>query len=240
MIDTMKALKVVVILISIFAISCQNKQQTSNIIPPNQDNHKAVVREVIHTTAYTYLRVEKNNQEEWIAITKQEIENGATIYYKEGLKMENFESPELKRTFESVYFVQEISDKPFGSNMPAGMMGSEPKKPVLSKLEINIEQPAGGISIAELYANRKNYAGKSIKVRGQVTKVNVAILERNWLHIQDGTSDGNNFDLTVTTILEPKIGDVMTFSGTLTLNKDFGSGYSYELLLEDATVIDQL
>lgn len=236
----MKAIKFLVILISIFAISCQNKQQSSNINPPDQDNQKALVKEVIHTTSYTYLRVEKNNHEEWIAITKQEIENGSTIYYKEGLKMENFESPELNRTFESVYFVQEISDKPFAHNMPSGMTGSEPKKPVLSKLEIKIEQPSGGISIAELYANRKDYAGKSVKVRGQVTKVNMAILERNWLHIQDGTSDGNNFDLTVTTNLEPKIGDVATFSGTLILNKDFGSGYSYELLLEDATVFEQL
>jgi hypothetical protein len=236
----MKTLKFLVVLISIFTISCQNKQQSSNINPPDQDNQKALVKEVIQTTSYTYLRVEKNDHEDWIAINKQEIENGSTIYYKDGLKMENFESPELNRTFETVYFVQEISDKPIGLKMPAGMTGSEPKKPVLSKLDINIEQPSGGISIAELYANRKNYAGKSIKVRGQVTKVNMAILERNWLHIQDGTAEGNNFDLTVTTILEPKIGDVMTFSGTLTLNKDFGSGYSYELLLEDATVVEQL
>ncbi len=89
--------------------------------------------------------------------------------------------------------------------------------------------------LVNLYAKRNEYAGKTIKVKGQVTKVNIAIMERNWVHIQDGTADGENFDLTITTIHEPKVGDVITYSGTLILNKDFGSGYSYELLLENAS-----
>jgi hypothetical protein len=119
--------------------------------------------------------------------------------------------------------------------MPENLMGTEPKKPVLSKLDIKIDQPEGGISIGDLYAKRNEYAGKTIKVKGQVTKVNIAIMERNWIHLQDGTFEGENFDLTITTVHEPKVGDVVTYSGTLVLNKDFGSGYSYELLLENAS-----
>ncbi len=234
----LKIMKLSAILLSIIIVSCQNNPKESNITTLKDGNQKAQVKEVIQTSAYTYLRIDNNNEEIWIAITKQDIKEGSTVYYKEGLKMENFTSPELKRTFEAVYFVQEISDQPIKAKMPEELMGSEPKKPVLSKLDIKIEQPEGGISIGELYAKRNEYSAKKVKVKGQVTKVNIAIMERNWIHLQDGTSEGKDFDLTITTTHEPKVGDVVTYSGTLTLNKDFGSGYSYELLLEDASPIE--
>jgi len=234
----LKIMKLSAILLTLIIVSCQNNQKESNISTNLHGNQKAEVKEVIQTSAYTYLKVDNNNKEVWIAITKQDIKEGSTVYYKEGLKMENFTSPELQRTFEAVYFVQEISDQPIKAKMPEELMGSEPKKPVLSKLDIKIEQPEDGIPIGELYAKRNEYSGKTVKVKGQVTKVNIAIMERNWIHLQDGTSEGKDFDLTITTIHEPKVGDVVTYSGTLTLNKDFGSGYSYELLLEDASPIE--
>ena len=62
-------------------------------------------------------------------------------------------------------------------------------------------------------------------VRGQVTKVNLDIMNRNWIHIQDGTGDESGFDLTITTEDSPKIGDIVTFRGKVSLDKDFGSGY---------------
>ncbi len=234
----LKIMKLSALFLTLITVSCQNNLKESTITPLKDGNQKAIVMEVIHTSAYTYLRMDNNNEEIWIAITKQDIKEGSTVYYKEGLKMENFTSPELQRTFEAVYFVQEISDQPIKSKMPEELMGSEPKKPHLNKLDIKIEQPEGGISIGELYAKRNEYSGKTVKVKGQVTKVNIAIMERNWIHLQDGTSTGKNFDLTITTIHEPKVGEVVTFSGTLILNKDFGSGYSYELLLEDASPIE--
>jgi hypothetical protein len=226
------------VLFAIFMMSCQNSQTNTNTGSQEPGSQKAEVKEVIQTSSYTYLRVEKNNQDEWIAINSQDIQKGAIVYYENGLKMENFTSPELQRTFETIYFVQEISDSPIQHSIPPGMQGNQPQKPVLSKLDIQIEQPEGGITIAELYSKRETYSGKMIKVRGQVTKVNLAIMERNWVHIQDGTSDGENFDLTITTDSEPKVGDILTFSGTLVLNKDFGSGYSYELLLEAAMPVE--
>lgn len=234
----LKTLKIFALVISLAMVSCQNNPKESNLTLPKDGNQKALVKEVIQTSAYTYLRLDNNNEEVWIAITKQDIKEGSTVYYKEGLKMENFTSPELQRTFEAVYFVQEISDQPIKAKMLEEVVGTEPKKPVLSKLDIKIEQPAGGISIGELYAKRSEYAGKKVIVKGQVTKVNIAIMERNWIHLQDGTSEGKDFDLTITTIHEPKVGDVVTYTGSLVLNKDFGSGYTYELLLEDASPLE--
>jgi hypothetical protein len=185
--------------------------------------------------------VEKNEQEQWIAIGKADYVKGDVVYYEEGLEMTNFESPELHRTFESVYFVQEISDQPIEHNNPGGMEGglhgSTPQKPVISKLDIKIDQPQGGTSIGDLYAKRSSYGGKMITVKGQVSKVNKGIMGRNWVHIQDGTSDSENFDLTITTGDAPEPGDIVTYSGVLSLDKDFGAGYSYALIVEDAVVL---
>lgn len=231
-------IKLLVALFIIFFSSCQENQNSTNFQVPKLTDQKAEVKEVIQTSSYTYLRVEKNKQDQWIAINKQEITIGAIIYYENGLKMNNFTSPELQRTFETVYFVQQISDSPIKHDMPQQIQGTIPQKPVLTKLEIKIEQPEGGTTIGDLYAKRNNFDGKSIKVRGKVTKVNLGIMNRNWIHIQDGTSDGENFDLTITTDHEPKVGDEVTYSGILGLNKDFGMGYSYSILLENAIPVE--
>ena len=57
---------------------------------------------------------------------------------------------------------------------------------------------------------------------------------RNWVHLQDGTGDADNYDLTVTTNDDASVGDVATFEGTIALKKDFGSGYFYEVIMEQA------
>ncbi len=62
-------------------------------------------------------------------------------------------------------------------------------------------------------------------------------MELNWVHIQDGTEFEGKFDLTVTSTESFKVGSVVTLEGVLALNKDFGYGYSYEVLLEKATAI---
>jgi len=59
---------------------------------------------------------------------------------------------------------------------------------------------------------------------------------RNWVHIQDGTSAGKYFDLTITTQDVVETGDVVVFSGKVVLNKDFGAGYQYDLIMEEAVL----
>lgn len=159
--------------------------------------------------------------------------------------MNDFESKELERTFDLIYFVSYISDKPINDdelmdqaevemNPHAPVMGATPQKPVLSRQDVQIDRPEGSVSIADLYSKRDNFAGKTVMVKGQVTKVNTGIMGHNWIHIQDGTANGDNFDLTITTDDEPKVGDIVTYSGILNLNRDFGAGYTYELIMEEA------
>jgi len=89
------------------------------------------------------------------------------------------------------------------------------------------------ISIEELYAGRENYEGRVISVKGKVVKVNPAIMGVNWVHIQDGTSHEGKNDLTITTAQEFIIGTEVTVTGKIILDKDFGYGYFYEVLMEN-------
>ena len=61
---------------------------------------------------------------------------------------------------------------------------------------------------------------------------------KNWLHIRDGSgsADKSDNDLTVTTSTPAKLGDTVLVTGLVSLNKDFGAGYKYTVILDDAKV----
>ena len=99
---------------------------------------------------------------------------------------------------------------------------------------VGIEAPEGGHTVAELYANKGELAGKSVTVRGRVVKFTAAVMGKNWIHIQDGSSETT--DLTVTTAAVAKLGDTVVASGVLVVDRDFGAGYRYDIIIEDATV----
>ena len=160
---------------------------------------------------------------------------GDNFYYKEGLEMKDFKSKELDRVFKQVFFVDKISSTPLGHGQQKQLADAHAKrKAVEEKSNIKVEIPEGGISIGELYANSASYKSKKVLVRGKVVKVNEMIMGKNWIHLQDGTSSDGKFDLTLTTNDNVKVGDEATFEGTVTLNKDFGAGYFYELIVEEA------
>jgi len=226
---------IIALMFSCNAGTKQNAESDSNM-------HKVKVEEVIDVTTYTYLRVTENNDEYWMAVPKMEVQNGATYYYTERVEMHDFESTELKRKFDLIYFVQELKNTPdvamphMESPHNEGSMHNMHSKHASTEAltEISIEPIDGGITIAELFANRENYDGQEVLMKGKVVKVNAQIMNKNWVHIQDGTEDKGKFDLTITTNDEVKVGDIVVFKGKITLNKDFGSGYSYEIIMEEA------
>jgi len=91
-------------------------------------------------------------------------------------------------------------------------------------------------TVAALYKEKSALAGKEVRVQGKVVKVNNGVMHRNFLHVQDGTGDQNTNDLTVTSQQTAKVGDQVLVTGRVGVNKDFGAGYSYPLLLEEASV----
>jgi DNA/RNA endonuclease YhcR with UshA esterase domain len=91
-------------------------------------------------------------------------------------------------------------------------------------------------TIDAVYKGKAKLEGKQVTVKGRVVKVNNGIMGRNFLHIQDGTGAKDSNDLSVTSTQTAVVGDQVTVVGKVTLNKDFGAGYAYPLLVEEATV----
>jgi hypothetical protein len=196
----------------------------------------AIIREVIQTTSYTYLHVKIDADLQWLAVPLATFKSGDTCYFTGGLVMPDFTSKELNRTFDKVIFLEGVSKtaeegKTPGLGAPAHGTKSKPEK-----LETRIEPAAGGISIGELYKNKELYNGKTVKIRGKVMKFKPSIMSRNWGHLQDGTSTDGKFDLTVTLKSTLTVGDIVTVEGKVTINKDFGSGYFFEVLMEEGVV----
>jgi RecJ-like exonuclease len=91
-------------------------------------------------------------------------------------------------------------------------------------------------TVAALHQEKAALAGQTVQVQGKVVKVNNGIMGRNFLHVQDGTGDANSNDLTVTSKQTAAVGDQVTVTGRVVLDRDFGSGYSYPLLVEEASI----
>lgn len=235
----MRLLFSLIICITILSSCNSGTSEATAVENDNTTNsHKVVVKEIVQANAYTYLRVTENNQDVWMAVSKMNTKIGAKLYYNEAFPMKDFKSKDLDRFFESILFVQEISDKPIEAapQMQADPHQQSMPKPKSNKADIQVDPVAGGISIAELFKNRENYEGKKVMIRGKAVKVNDGIMGQNWVHLQDGTADDGNFDLTVTTQETVTVGEVVTMEGTVVLNKDFGAGYSYELIIETAVL----
>ncbi len=198
--------------------------------PGATPKHTVEVLEVVQAPSYTYLRVKEAGKEMWLATVKEDLAVGSKYSFSDALEMTNFTSKELNRNFPVIYFVSDADGSSASEPAQAPMTMGKPK--VEQGTDVVIPQNAGGVSIGELYKNRNNYSGKKIKVKGKVVKVNPEVMDRNWVHLQDGTKDGEYFDLTVTTMEKANVGDVIEFEGTIVLNKDFGAGYIYELIME--------
>lgn len=199
--------------------------------------HKVVVEEVLQTSKYTYLNVTEDGAKIWIAVPKKDVKVGGTYYYRGGLKKNNFKSVEFDRVFETLYLVSDVSEDPGLGGMtgssPHGGKAEEPQLDQTTKLD----PPPGGISIAELFKNRQKYEGQTVKIKGRCVKLNTNIMNRNWIHLQDGSMTDEQIDLTVTTTDKVALGEIVTFEGKITLNKDFGAGYKYEIIMEEAHLL---
>lgn len=202
--------------------------------------HKVVVEEILPTSKYTYLNVSEDGQMTWIAIPKMDVKKGGTYYYRGGLKKTNFKSVEYDRVFETLYLVSGISEDP-GMNESGGMAGGSPHgdgagEPQLEQ-KTKIEPVSGGITIAELMQNRAKYEGKTVRIKGRCVKLNNMIMSRNWIHLQDGSMPDKAIDLTVTTTDNVALGTIVALEGVIALNKDFGAGYKYDIIMEEAKLI---
>jgi len=124
------------------------------------------------------------------------------------------------------------------AGMPAGAPPHPmPAAPTQAVDLTGIARAEGGKTIAEVFAEKDQLAGQPVVFRGKVVKANANIMGKNWLHIRDGSGEEGTNDLTVTTGSDlPNVGDTVVVTGPVMLNRDFGMGYTYDILIEDAVV----
>ena len=223
------------------------------------------VLETMDSAGYTYINVETETGEKWIAVNQSAVEVGEEVTFMDGMVMQNFFSKSLDRTFPEIVFSSGLVGKgatppgmpPAGTGADsfsqalssegtavapaAGEMVTGSKKAVVEFAEIKVDKAPGenSYTVAEIFSKATELNGQTIVVKGKVMKVSPRIMGRNWIHIQDGTGspEESTHDLVITTSVE--IGadwDIITMEGVLAANKDFGSGYSYSVIIEDATV----
>lgn len=123
----------------------------------------------------------------------------------------------------------------------AGQMATQPHPvPTQGATDIDlsgVEKAEGGQTVAEVFADRDQFQGKTVVIRGKVVKVNADIMGKNWLHVRDGSGEEGTNDLTVTTTgVLPEVGDTVVVTGAVGLNRDFGMNYQYPVIIEDAAV----
>jgi len=206
------------------------------------NSYTGAVTESMDSGGYTYARLKGEKDDVWVAAPPFDAKVGETVSVSLDMPMADFQSKTLNRTFPMLYFVQEVArnGKPLtGGNAPAapalmGSHGTAAAAPVVQKLD----PPPGGLSVADVIAKQAALSGKPVTVRGTVMKFNGGIMDRNWLHLQDGSgsADAKTNDLTITTDAEVKVGDVVTLTGVVGTKKDFGSGYAYDVIIEKATL----
>ena len=194
--------------------------------------HQVKVEEVLNTEKYSYLRVQESGSSFWVAVSKQDISVGDEIAYSGGILKKNFYSREFDRIFDTVYLVSRVQKKT-GTSPASSTTGQIPKSSQLADVEGGeIQIAEGSISLAQLLDNKTTYDSQIVQVTGKVVKVNPNIMNRNWIHLQDGSQAG--LDLTITTSEIIRLGDIVTLEGMIMVDKDFGAGYRYDVIMEGA------
>lgn len=225
--------------------AAQQQPAAQTAVQPDQQSSPAqsgTVVETMNSGGYTYVQVDTGSAKIWAASPEFQVKVGDKVVVPQGMPMANYHSKTLNRNFEMIYFVDGIM---VGGEMPAAGAGKMPEGHPPLKVQSaaqngidlsGIKKVEGGQTVADVFAGKGNLAGKNVKVRGKVVKFSPGIMGKNWIHLQDGTGAEGTNDLTVTTNDTVNVGDTVVVAGKLATDKDFGYGYQYAVILEDAKV----
>ena len=225
-----------VVLLVCFSFGMINLASAQQKTDANEIHGK--VTEILEVSGYTYAEVDTGEGKVWAAGPATPMKTGDMISFSTQMPMQNFHSKSLGRDFSIVYFIDQfITGKETATSEPAAIASphDQIKSAQTSKTVEGIKKAEGGNTIAEIYTQKQDLAGKTVRVRGQVTKFTPGIMGKNWLHILDSSGPE---DLTVTTADDNTVAidDVVVIEGKLELDKDFGYGYVYAVILQDASV----
>jgi hypothetical protein len=225
-----------------YSLSNEDTHSSPQAVSPqamSKDPLVGTIAETMNSGGYTYILLQTKSKMFWVAIAESKVAVGEDVVLASGMEMIEFHSKSLDRTFDSIIFSEGMisqggvaADSAEPHKKTYGSSGAKPS----TQKDITVEKADGGnaYTVAELFEKRKELDNKDIVLKGKVVKVTARIMNKNWLHIQDGTGsaeDGNN-DMVVTTMDLPSVGDTVTIKGVLFSDKDFGSGYKYNAIVE--------
>jgi len=241
-------------LMILFALSGSEALQAQQKHPLLEASvHKGKVLSTMNSGGYTYIEFEENGKTLWVACREITVSVGDTIQFAKGAPMNNFHSRTLNKTFETILFVSRVTrsgekgekDDETGTpgtppplpKMPKGHIPVGPNAPqVVNPAPGSVNKAENGYTVAECYDKKDSLQGKTITVRGRVVKFSARIMERNWAHIRDGSGKAGTDDLTVTFGDMVRVGDLVLVTGKISYNKDFGSGYIFPAIIEEASI----
>jgi hypothetical protein len=208
---------------------------------PQTASVKGTVLEVKDVDAYTYLRLKTKDGETWAAVNKAPVAKGAEVTIENANVMTNFESKTLKKTFDRIVFGNLAGTG--AAAAPARMDMAQVHGSVAAAADVgDVKVPKAtgpdARTVAEIVEKKAELKNKSVLVRGKVVKYTPEVMGKNWIHLRDGSgsSANNTNDVLVTTKDQTKIGDVVVARGTVRTDVDLGSGYSYKVLVDEATL----
>jgi len=226
---------------------------------------QGTITETMDSGGYTYLLLHAKQGNIWVAIPQTPVKVGETVSCAPGMTMPNFTSKTLNRTFETIIFSPGVEKKTSSAKAPAEAEGgfaaalaAEQKQPhgssnvmasgssagsagaIVPSADVSVVKASGenSYTVGECFEQGKELQGKDVRVRGKVMKVSRMIMGKNWIHLQDGTGKHlkNHHELVVTSMDDPTEGSIITIKGTLNFERDFGAGYKYEVIVENATI----
>lgn len=171
------------------------------------------ILEIKTAKEYKYLKIDEKGKEIWIAIADAPVSIGQKIGFDKNIPMKDFFSKTLNQKFEMIYFSSDLYLL----------------KPFSKKEKYTVE---------EIFLWRKDLKDQTVTVKGTVSKNSRGIMDRDWVHLKDGSGDeskGTNDLVFTADNTSIKVGDTLEATGKVTLDKDFGFGYFYPVIIENAT-----
>lgn len=198
-------------------------------------SRKGKAASVLNVPGYTYIELEEESGLVWIAAPTMEVKVGDKVLVSGGIEMRKFQSKALDRTFSVIFFVgrAEVEGKGSGKSNK----GADKPRTIAAPAKGSIVKAKAGYTLEELFDKKEELEGSKVAVRGMVVKASgKIIMGKIWFHLQDGTGIGNNIDLVVTSMRNVEVGDIVLVVGVLGVDKNFGQGYKYDVILEDAEI----
>ncbi|MBI2840328.1 MAG: nucleotide-binding protein [Acidobacteria bacterium] len=202
-------------------------------LTPATEKVVGVVLESVDASGFTYIRLKTAKGETWAAVQNAQVQVGSTVTVNVTMSSKDFESQTLQRKFDKLLFgsLEGGMDAPTPAHAGAGPATVE-------NIKVPKAEGPDAKTVSEVWAGKSTLKDKPVAVRGKVAKFLSGIMGKNWIHLRDGTGsrDKGDDDLTVTTVDTVSVGDVVLVRGTLRVDRDFGAGYAYPVIVEDATV----